>query len=390
MFDYLILDCETTTYEKGNPYSRRNKLCLVGIRTPEGEEYIFDLEYSEHGYIEEINRINGIISRTNLLVVFNGKFDLAWLRRFSIDYRHCKVFDCQLAHFILGGQKDSYPSLNGVAESHGLEQKLDIVKEEYWNKGIDTPQIPLSILIEYLCKDLQITQKVYLKQLGVLASSPRTISRLISLSNQDLLVLLEMEWNGLKLDFTQMTQECQKTHTAIEQLRKEIDEYFGDVPAYCRNYSSGDCLSALLYGGTIKEYTRVVVGQYKSGDKLGQDRYRIITTEHLLLRRFEPPKGSELKKEGYFATNEETLRSIKADKAGMVLLNQLLDMSKLEKLNNTYYKGLADLAVEKDWEEGFIHGQFNQVVARTGRLSSSNPNLQNFPSEIDALIITRF
>lgn len=388
--DYLIIDCETTTYEKGNPYSRRNKLCLVGIRTPEGKEHIFDIEYTEHGYKENLDKIQELLNATSLLVLFNAKFDLAWLRRYSIDYSHCKVFDCQLAHFILGGQKDSYPSLNGVAGYYGLEQKLDTVKEEYWNKEINTPQIPLEILTDYLSKDITLTHQVYVKQLTQLHSMPIAMQRLVNLSNQDLLVLLEMEWNGLKLDFTSMTQECQKTVVAIEQLRKEIDEYFGDVPAYCRNYSSGDCLSALLYGGTIKEYTRVVVGQYKSGDKLGQDRYRIITTEHLLLRKFEPPKGSELKKDGYFATNEETLRSIKADKAGRVLLNQLLDMSKLEKLNSTYYKGLADLAVEKDWEEGFIHGQFNQVVARTGRLSSSNPNLQNFPPEVDALIITRF
>ncbi len=390
MIPYLVIDCETTTYEKGNPYSRRNKLCLVGVKDPTGKEYIYDIEYTDHGYVDELQKLQELINHTNLIIGFNLKFDLAWLRRYGIKYDHCKVFDCQLAHFILSGQKDSYPSLNGVAESHELEQKLDEVKECYWNKGIDTPQIPLSILTEYLSKDLQITQQVYLKQLEYSSSCTHQMKKLISLSNQDLLVLLEMEWNGLKINFQQMEQESVKTTTAIENLRKEIDGYFGDVPAYCRNYSSGDCLSALLYGGLVKEYTRVVLGQYKTGEKIGQDRYRIITTEHMLPRRFEPPKGSELKKDGYFATSEETLRSIKADKAGRVLLNQLLDMSKLEKLNSTYYKGLADLAVEKDWEEGEIHGQFNQVVARTGRLSSSNPNLQNMPPEMDALIITRY
>ena len=388
--EYLVLDCETTTYEKGNPYSRRNKLCLVGIREPDGKEHIFDIEYTEHGYKEELDKIQELLNATSVLVLFNAKFDLAWLRRYNLDFSHCRVFDCQLVHFILSGQKDSYPSLNGVAEHFGLEQKLDEVKEEYWNKGIDTPQIPLNILTEYLSKDLSLTQLVYIKQNQVITSLTRTQQILIKLSNQDLLVLLEMEWNGIKLDFQRMKEESIKTEAAIEQLRKDIDEYFIDVPRYCLNYGSGDCLSALLYGGTIIEHTRVVIGKYKSGDKIGQDRYRVVSQEHVLPRKFEPPKGSELKKSGFYATNEETLRNIKTDKAGRVLLNKLLDMSKLEKLNGTYYKGLAELAIEKDWDEGYIHGQFNQCVARTGRLSSSNPNLQNFPPEIDSHIVTGF
>ena len=73
-------------------------------------------------------------------MVFNGKFDLAWLRRYNIDFSSCRIWDCQLVHFILTGQKESYPSLNEVAEYYGLGTKLDQVKEEYWNNGIDTPR----------------------------------------------------------------------------------------------------------------------------------------------------------------------------------------------------------------------------------------------------------
>ena len=56
----------------------------------------------------------------------------------------------------------------------------------------------------------------------------------------------------------------------------------------------------------------------------------------------------------------------------------------------TYYQGLPKLITEMNWEYGKIHGQLNQCVARTGRLSSSKPNLQNFDSEIKNLFGSRY
>lgn len=389
MIDYLICDVETSTYAKGNPYSQQNKLCLVGIREPCGKEHIFDIEYSGGGYAEQLRQIQELVSRTKLLVTFNGKFDLAWLRRYAINFDHCRVFDCQLCHFVLSGQQDSYPSLNGVAAHYGLEQKLDEVGA-LWEQGIDTPNIPMSLLTSYLSQDLMLTEQVYTRQLSQLGSMPKTTQRLVSLSNQDLLVLLEMEWNGLKIDFDGMAKASVEAQQEIENIRKELNEYFTGTPAYCLNYNSGDCLSALLYGGTIVEPERIVVGEYKTGPKTGQPRYRINLVQHNLPRRFEPPRGSALKKEGFYATSEEVLRSIKTNKQGRKALDLLLHMSKLEKLVSTYYDGLRKLHTEKDWEAGYLHGQFNMCMARTGRLSSSGPNLQNLPPEMDNYTITRY
>ena len=144
--EYLIIDTETTTYSKGNPYSQQNKLCLVGIRDPEGNNLIYDVEYSSFGYAKVLERIQQKINDTKTLVLFNAKFDLAWLRRYGINFHHCRIFDCQLFHFINTGQLYPFPSLNQVAEYYNLEQKLDIIKEEYWDKEIDTIDIPLYIL----------------------------------------------------------------------------------------------------------------------------------------------------------------------------------------------------------------------------------------------------
>jgi DNA polymerase I-like protein with 3'-5' exonuclease and polymerase domains len=389
MNNYLVLDCETTTFQKGNPYSQQNKLCLVGLFNGL-TEYIYDIEYSDNNYHKTLQTLQEKLNETQLLVCFNGKFDLAWLSRYSLDYSHCRIHDCQLVHFILTGQQDSYPSLNQVAEYYHLGTKLDIVKEEYWKNGIDTTEIPLEILSEYLIQDLNLTEQIYLNQVTSMSHMPLAMQRLISLSNQDLLVLLEMETNGLKLNFPGMKQASNTINEQIETIKGELNAIFTGIPISCLNYNSGDVLSTLLYGGTLNETIRTVVGEYKSGPKLGQPRYSISHQEYICLRRYEPPKGSKLKKEGFFATNEETLRNIKTTGQARLLLDKILELGKLEKLNSTYYEGLAKLHKEKDWPDDYIHGQFNQCVARTGRLSSSSPNLQNLPPEMDSFCISRF
>jgi hypothetical protein len=104
-----------------------------------------------------------------------------------------RVWDCQLVHFILSGQQHPYPSLNGVSAYYDLGSKLDVVATEYWNNKIDTPSIPKDILEEYLIGDLQLTQKVYDKQMQEFAQCAKPMQRLISLHNQDLMVLEEIE-----------------------------------------------------------------------------------------------------------------------------------------------------------------------------------------------------
>lgn len=382
---------ETTTFAKGSPYARQNKLCLVGLCWEQGNCLSYDVEYSDHSYQKILEQVQHLVNQTNLLILFNAKFDLAWLRRYNINFSHCRVWDCQLVHFILSAQGHTMPSLNEVAASHNIPGKLDKVKE-LWDNGLDTTEIPLDILTEYLIQDLTITEQVYLLQKEIVQKLPVQMQNLISLSNQDLLVLLEMECNGIKMDFPGMTEASIIIKQQIETIKGELNGYFlgCGIPAYCLNYSSNDCLSAILYGGTIPEVIRHPNGEFQSGEKKGLPRFKLELREHVLPRRVEPPRGSELKKAGYFSTNEETLRNIKAKKEDRLLLDKILELSKLEKLTSTYYEGLAKLHTERDQEDSYLHGQFNQCIARTGRLSSSSPNLQNLPPDMDNYITTRF
>lgn len=381
----LVIDVETTTFQKGNPYSAQNSLCLVGT-----SNNIYDIEYTDHAYTKDLAALQKEVDEASVLVVFNGKFDLAWLSRYGINFSDKRIWDCQLVHFILSGQKDAYPSLNGVASKYNLGTKIDVVKEEYWNKGIDTKHIPHQVLYEYLKQDINLTQEIFKRQVAEVLSAPLPLQRLISLSNQDTLVLLEMEKNGIFMDWEGMSTESITISNKITSIRKDLNDYFNDVSDYCRNYSSGDALSCLLYGGERTEEIRTENGVYKTGAKAGQPKYKLHKFVHTLPRRFEPLPGSELKKPGFYATNEETLRSLKTDKEGRRILNSLIELSKLEKLLSTYFDGLQKLYETNGYEGGILHGRFNQVVAITGRLSSSGPNLQNIPPDVDKYIVTRF
>ena len=160
-YNHLVLDVETTTSNKGNPFDQTNKLCYIGLK----DNILFDIEYTDSPYKNKLNEVQNEINKVETLVGFNIKFDLHWLKRYGINFNTKRIWDCQLVHFILSGQKDTYPSLNKVAKYYNLDSKIDTVAEEYWKNDIDTTEIPEDILQEYLQKDLELTEQIYQKQL---------------------------------------------------------------------------------------------------------------------------------------------------------------------------------------------------------------------------------
>lgn len=382
----LILDVETTISSKGNPFDESNKLCYVGLSNTDKTQ-CYSIEYDDEPYRHKLEEIQKEIDQAEILVGFNIKFDLHWLRKYGINFVGKRVWDCQLVHFILQGQQDSYPSLNGVSEYYGLGSKLDVVATEYWGNKIDTPNIPKEILEEYLIGDLHLTQKVFDKQMQEFASCTKPMQRLISLHNQDLMVLEEMEYNGLLFDETKANTLAKELEQQIKDLDNALVPYH-NLPEF--NPSSNEQLSCLLYGGTVKVKRREVIGLFKTGDRKGQVKEKWV--EHLINfdRRINPLKGSELDKEGLFSTDESTLKSLRGTKEAKELVKLILERATLEKRLTTYYRGLVELRTSMNWPVDKLHGQLNQCVARTGRLSSSKPNLQNFDGEIKQLFGSRY
>lgn len=382
----LVLDVETTISNKGNPFDETNRLCYVGLLN-ENTTVLHPIEYNSDPYGSNLLSIQSSIDDSELLIGFNIKFDLHWIRRYGITFSNKRIWDCQLVHFILSGQTASYPSLNGVAAHYGLGTKLDVVSTEYWKNGIDTTNVPRDILEEYLQGDLDLTYQVYLKQLEEVNVSSPQLQRLISLHNQDLLVLEEMEYNGLIFDEARSTELAQDLTEQIKGLDVLLMEYH-NTPDF--NSNSTEHLSALLYGGTISLKRREVIGVFKTGTRAGEPKERWVEYPITFPKLINPLRGSELAKDGFFSTDEATLKSLKGSKNAKELVELLLRRATLEKRLSTYYEGLVKLRKEMKWSEGKLHGQLNQCVARTGRLSSSRPNLQNFDGEIKELFRSRY
>ena len=209
----LVLDVETTITNKGNAYTESNRLIRIGVLRDEFSYECLDPD-------DDKEKVQYYLDNCSVIVGFNLKFDLAWLRRWGYSYDSCRVWDCQLAEFLLGGQTKTYPSLNGTAEQYNLGSKLDIVAEEYWKKGIDTDQIPLDILDEYLIQDLVLTYKVYKIQEQLIRD--QGLWNLFSLQCQDLLVLLDMEYNGMLLDVDKSEELAKAEETKIVEYEKEL------------------------------------------------------------------------------------------------------------------------------------------------------------------------
>lgn len=378
-----IFDVETTTSNKGNPFDQTNKLCYAGFKTG-NQTHLFDVEYSDSPC--DVDSIQDILRDSMLLVGFNIKFDLHWIKKYGLSFDTCRIWDCQLVHFILTGQTESYPSLNDVAAYYNLGAKLDIVASEYWDRGIDTPLVPKDILEAYLAVDLAITEQVYLKQVEELERR-QGLKRLVSLHNQDLLVLQEMEYNGLLFDYVKSEELADVTDKDIEEIDAVLSSF---VSCSEFNYNSNDHLSCLLYGGSITLRRQEECGVFKTGERKGQTKYKWVDYDIDFPRLVKPLKGSELAKEGYYSTDEQTLRSLSGNKKAKEIIELLLKRAELSKRVSTYYRGLLKLQDTMNWKKGYIHGQLNQCVARTGRLSSSKPNLQNFDGGIKVLFYSRF
>jgi DNA polymerase I-like protein with 3'-5' exonuclease and polymerase domains len=377
------LDLETQTFNKGNFADRRNDVCFIGIGSN-----VYEIAYADNPYGEALKQVQQEIDEADLLVLINAKFDLHHLTNLNIKFNHKRIWDCQLVDFMLEGQSTPYPSMNSMADKYGLPQKPDI-KAKYWDAGIDTKDIPRDEIVDYLeSHDLPTTTTIYNIQKELVESRSKAFQRLVSLANQDLLVLQEIEYNGFYFNEDSCKEKAIELSKQIDELRMELHDYH-NIEEF--NTESGDHLSCLIYGGTITIPRKECVGVYKTGDRKGEDKYGWKDYTYTLPRLFNPLPKSELKKPGYWATGEDVLRQLKSrDRASKRLLEIILTLAKLEKIVGTYYNGLPKLRENMNWKPNMLHGQLNMCMARTGRLSSSKPNLQNISGDMKNVFETRF
>ena len=391
----VTYDVETSIFNFGNPYDVRNILVSYSVKVDDAP--IVHKRYDEPDFKTYLQEC---FKQATLLVGQNLKFDLSWARHIGcVVPERCRVFDTQLCEFVLSGQTNSFASLNSLEELYGLPTKLDEVAS-FWEKGISTEDIPADVVEEYNNYDVQLTYDVYQRQL----EDPRmtgALKKLILLQGADLLVLQEMEYNGIKFDKERSLQEANKLKEELDGLKAELTKLLGDI-----NFNSGDQLSVALFGGAYEVENRHDEERvYKSGPRKGETYTRSVLDSVDVVKclgYFRPnPKDELAKTKGkpdnelvhgtrYYSTASDVLGQLPArTNVQKVVLTKLNRVAYIEKLVGTYLEAFPMLLEQQQWGE-LIHGQYNQVVARTGRLSSSKPNMQNAPAELDKYLVSRY
>lgn len=259
------------------------------------------------------------------------KFDIAMLQAAGLDVRG-KLFDTMLAHWLL--DPDQRHGLDKLAGTHLGYAPIPITAliGEKKNNQLLMSDVPLDKLCDYACEDADITLQLrevfepLLKKRKLAESFEKTECPLIP-------VLVEMEANGVALD-TKALEDISK------RLADEIAEYEQAVYKLAGHEFNLN---------SPKQLGEVLFGEMKLIDK---------------------PKKT---KTGQFKTNEEVLEQLATDHE---IARTILDYRGASKLKSTYVDALPETISE---QTGRIHTSFNQAVTTTGRLASSDPNIQNIP-----------
>jgi len=379
------LDFETSRFPDGSPY-RKSAQPISWAACQDDRNYF--------GYYTDpdfTSALQEILDNTTLLIVINGKYDIGWLRRLGATLPdHLRVWDCQIAEYVLSGQTRSFASMDSLCELYGIEGKNGGL-EEWWNQGIETADIPRGTVETYNLGDIHRTLQIYQHQLTDSRMTP-ALHKLILLQGLDLLVLQEMEQNGILYDKEGSITKGNEVVEELTQLKKELQE---TIQFEHFNLDSGDHLSCFLYGGVVSvDIYSPVTSVYKTGPRKGQEYTQNKlqeTIRHEFKGLFKPLKGTALKKEGYYSTAEPVLRQLPCrSKMQRTTIEKLLRVGELSKQVGSFLHALPKLIDEMEWTDSIIHPQYNQCVARTGRLSCSKPNAQQWDEVTSRYWITRY
>ena len=261
----------------------------------------------------------------------NIKFDILMLKNYGIEVVG-DIFDTMLAHYLLRPEQPH--NFNYLSENYLNYQPVKI-EELIGPKGksqLNMRQIAAEKITEYAGEDADIT--LQLKFVFEKMLEDKNLSKLSGEIEMPLVpVLAEMEYAGVKLDVENLKSYANELRGKIIVVEKQIYQYAG----FEFNIASPKQMGEVLF-----------------------DRMKIISN----------PKKT---KTGQYATGEPELLKLK-DKHGII--DEILEYRGLQKLLNTYVEALPKLVNQKTEK---VHTSFNQAIAATGRLSSSNPNLQNIP-----------
>lgn len=261
----------------------------------------------------------------------NLKYDLTVLANYGI-HLSGPLFDTMLAHYLI--QPELRHNMDYLAEIY-LNYKTIHIEELIGPKGRgqkNMGDLEPKDIYKYACEDADVT----LRLMKPLAEELRKNSLEEVFQNIEMPlmpVLARMERNGVVLD-TETLKEVENDFTVrLQTLEKDIYELAGHEFTI----------------NSPRQVGEVLFGELKLSEKVKKT------------------------KSGQYSTSEEVLRDLHSKHP---IVQKILDYRGLKKLLSTYVEALPKLI---NPATGHIHTSFNQAVTATGRLSSSNPNLQNIP-----------
>ena len=326
-FENLSLDTETTSV---HPIEAE----LVGLSFAVKEKEAFYVPVSDK-YEEAVNIVNifkPLYENDKIVKIGqNLKYDLEVLHRYGIQLKG-EMFDTMIAHYLI--QPELHHNMDYMAEVYLHYQTIHI-EELIGPKGKNQRSMrslsPAEVY-EYAAEDADIT--LQLKNRLAPELEKMGVAHLFYEVEMPLMpVLAEMELNGVCLDSQSLSETSRELSSQLREIEESIYQHAGEA----FNISSPKQVGDILFG------------------KL-----------HLV-------EKAKKTKSGQYVTNEEVLQSL-AHKHEIVA--KILEYRGLKKLLSTYIDALPQLV---NSSTGRIHTTFNQTITSTGRLSSSDPNLQNIP-----------
>ncbi len=327
----FCFDTETTSIN-----ALDSELVALAFSWEKGEGWLIHFSESRQDTLRLLKILKPIFENKNIIKVGqNLKFDIQVLANYDIEVKG-PLFDTMIAHYLL--EPDMRHNMNLLSETY-LSYTPVHIESLIGEKGEDQKNmrsVPVDKIKEYAVEDADVTWQ--LREVFEPMLRSEDLSGLAANIEMPLIyVLAEMERNGVKLNQEDLKTIAGELRNDIVSLEKEIYSLAGTE----FNISSPKQLGDILF---------------------------------LRLKLDDNARKTKTKQ---FVTNEEILQRL----AGRhPIINKVLEYRGLRKLLSTYVEALPQLVNTKT---GRIHTSFNQAVTATGRLSSTNPNLQNIPVRDD-------
>ena len=327
----LSLDTETTS-----THAIDAELVGLSFATEENKAFYVAIPTEHEQALKFVEIFKPVYENENILKIGqNIKYDMEVLANYGVELKG-KLFDTMIAHYLI--QPELHHNMDYLAETL-LNYQTVHIEELIGPKGKNQKsmrEVDPKLVCEYAAEDADVTLKLY-NVLQPQLKENNLESLFWDIEMPLVPVLADMEMNGVLLDTKALKETSDIFNKRMNEYEQKIYEQAGEK----FNISSPKQVGEILFGK---------------------------------MKIMEKPKKT---KTGQYVTSEEVLQTLKS-KAPIV--EDILNYRGMKKLLSTYVDSLPTLINPRT---GHIHTSFNQALTATGRLSSSDPNLQNIPVRTD-------